>query len=303
MPPHLHPQRGSSRAPAGRALPRAWSKSSAVSSGINTERRRHDEPLRANEQALMMPRLFGYGARLNEDLIRVYQVEFVSAEPCTPFWFRVCPNQRRTIRSGSVHYGLAFPHVALGFRCLDIDDFGAARVRLRYLNRALTCTIQGLGIPVRDALLFPCANVSFRRRAKSGGLMPEYGASEYERCHKARGYARDDAHDESAKVHYPKCKRPRLDQEPGPRVQSSRDVHFDGGAFVRPPPDWLPVVLGQPPGPLPPPLLPPPPPPPLLPPPPPPLLPLLMLGPFDWGSAPRPRPRDATARNDRPVQC
>lgn len=55
-----------------------------------------------------------------------------------------------------------------------------------------------------------------------------------------------------------------------------------GGAFVLPPPDGLPVVLGQPPAPFeplplfPPPLLLPPPPEPL-PPPPPPLEPLLIL--------------------------
>ena len=64
-----------------------------------------------------------------------------------------------------------------------------------------------------------------------------------------------------------------------------------GGAFVRPPPDGLLVVLGQPPGPFdppplfpPPPLLPPPPPPeppePLPPPPPPLLEPLLMATAF-----------------------
>lgn len=58
-----------------------------------------------------------------------------------------------------------------------------------------------------------------------------------------------------------------------------------GGAFVLPPPEALPVVLGQPPGPFdPPPLFPPPPllPPPLLlpeplPPPPPPFEPLLIV--------------------------
>lgn len=71
---------------------------------------------------------------------------------------------------------------------------------------------------------------------------------------------------------------------PRRRPREGTQTHLLGGAFVLPPPERLPVVLGQPPGPfdppplLPlPPLLPPPPPVEPLPPPPPPLEPLLIL--------------------------
>lgn len=59
-------------------------------------------------------------------------------------------------------------------------------------------------------------------------------------------------------------KLPQLIAESGPLMDPMRSDHFDGGAFVRPPPEGFPVVLGPPADPLPP--LPPPP---LFPPPPP----------------------------------